>query len=191
MARRRYDPERRERIIEAACSSIAMNGVRGTTNRVVAAMCDVPLGSMTYHFTDTDELLFEAFGRYVQRVREAVERRIVPGLAPDEAIDAVVDLIHVDLQDEQVDSRIAYELYGMGMRNQRYWQLLIEMTDIGRQALREHFEEDVAEAINTYIEGASTHLTLGSAPRPPEHTRTVIRRLASGGWDEPISGRAR
>lgn len=60
VSKRRLDPDRRSRIIDAALDVIAEKGVAGTTHRRVAAMADVPLGSMTYRFHSMDELLREA-----------------------------------------------------------------------------------------------------------------------------------
>ncbi|GAA1650763.1 TetR/AcrR family transcriptional regulator [Georgenia ruanii] len=54
---RRYDPERRLRIVESALEVIEEHGIAALTFRAVAAAADVPLGSTTYHFVDKDELL--------------------------------------------------------------------------------------------------------------------------------------
>ena len=51
----RYDPGRRERIIDACLDVIAEHGVAGTSHRRVAAAARVPLGSMTYHFDGMDD----------------------------------------------------------------------------------------------------------------------------------------
>ena len=61
MADRRFDPERKDRIIEACLDVIAERGVAGTSHRVVAAAAGVPLGSMTYHFDGMADLLHQAF----------------------------------------------------------------------------------------------------------------------------------
>jgi len=45
--RRRKDPGRRDRIIDACLEVIAEHGVAGTSHRRVAAAAGVPLGSMT------------------------------------------------------------------------------------------------------------------------------------------------
>ncbi|HWH26589.1 MAG TPA: TetR family transcriptional regulator [Pseudolysinimonas sp.] len=57
LRRRRYDPDRRERIIEAAFRVIARDGLGGMTHRSVAREADIPVGSTTYHFADKDDLL--------------------------------------------------------------------------------------------------------------------------------------
>ena len=69
---RRYDPGRRDRIINACLDVIAETGVAGTSHRKVAEAADVPLGSMTYHFSGMNELLHEAFSRFAGTASEQV-----------------------------------------------------------------------------------------------------------------------
>ena len=57
---RRYDPDRRQRIIDAAIRVVGEKGLAGLTHRAVAAAADVPLGSTTYHFRTLDELTVAA-----------------------------------------------------------------------------------------------------------------------------------
>ncbi len=57
---RRYDPERRQRIIDAAIRVVGEKGLAGLSHRSVAAEADVPLGSTTYHFATLDELMVAA-----------------------------------------------------------------------------------------------------------------------------------
>lgn len=71
---RRYDPERRDRIIDACLDVVAAHGVAGTSQRRVAAAADVPLGSVTYHFAGRDELLREAFGRFTRQASAQFDR---------------------------------------------------------------------------------------------------------------------
>ena len=60
---RRYDPERRQRIIDAAIRVAELKGIAALSHRTVAAEADVPLGSTTYHFAGLDELLVAALDR--------------------------------------------------------------------------------------------------------------------------------
>src|SRR5262245_49236743 len=61
---------RREAILDAALALIAAKGVEAVTHRSVAAEAEVPLGSTTYYFASRDELVREAFRRYVTRELE-------------------------------------------------------------------------------------------------------------------------
>ncbi|MFR9791842.1 TetR/AcrR family transcriptional regulator [Streptomyces sp. MB22_4] len=57
---RRYDPDRRQRIIDAAIRVAGRDGLAALSHRTVAAEADVPLGSTTYHFATLDDLLVAA-----------------------------------------------------------------------------------------------------------------------------------
>ncbi|MYX24216.1 TetR family transcriptional regulator, partial [Streptomyces sp. SID8380] len=59
-AARRYDPDRRQRIIDAAIRVVGRSGIAGLSHRSAAAEADVPLGSTTYHFATLDDLLVAA-----------------------------------------------------------------------------------------------------------------------------------
>ena len=45
---------------------IAEHGVAGTTHRLIAAAADVPLGSLTYHFSSLEDLRAQAFQRHAE-----------------------------------------------------------------------------------------------------------------------------
>ncbi len=69
---RRYDPDRRTRIIDAALRVIVADGIAGLSHRSVAAEADVPLGSTTYHFGSLDELLTAALRRSNENFAQAL-----------------------------------------------------------------------------------------------------------------------
>lgn len=79
---RRYDPERRGRIIDAAIRVVGAKGIAGLSHRSVAAEADVPLGSTTYHFASLDELLIAALRRSNENFARAM-RESEALLAPD------------------------------------------------------------------------------------------------------------
>ena len=83
--------------------------------RVAAA--DVPLGSMTYHFTGMDELLTEAFTRFADRAASRFERRMDGVATLEDARHEVAALINQDPASD--DSRaliITQELYTLAAR---------------------------------------------------------------------------
>ncbi|MGO1543313.1 MAG: TetR/AcrR family transcriptional regulator [Gulosibacter sp.] len=77
---RRFDPGRRERLIEAALLVVEDRGMDGLTFRAVAEKANVPLGSTTYHFTDKIELVQEMLRttriRSRNYAREALEKAV-------------------------------------------------------------------------------------------------------------------
>ena len=52
---------------------MSRDGIAATTHRAIAAEADVPLGSLTYHFSGLDELRVEAFRRLAARMSSAYE----------------------------------------------------------------------------------------------------------------------
>jgi AcrR family transcriptional regulator len=93
---RRFDPERKSRIVDATIGVIAEHGVTGTTHRRIAAAANVPLGSLTYHFTGLEDLLAQAFQRHSERMSPLYEAHFEGVGSRAEFIDAVTDLIHGD-----------------------------------------------------------------------------------------------
>ena len=174
---RRYDPGRRDRIIDAALDCIAQEGVAGTSHRKVAALAGVPLGSMTYHFAGMDELLIEAFTRFATTISEAFELRMQSSTDTQAAIDAVVDLIHDDLQRSNHEHVITYELYTLAARRPEFRTITEGWMQASRRALERHFTPDIARALDAYIEGAALHIALDNTPPGPDQTRSAIRRL--------------
>src|SRR4051794_6151712 len=93
MARRRYDPGRRDRIIDACLDVIAEHGVAGTSHRKVAEAADVPLGSMTYHFAGMEDLLHEALSRFADHASAQLESALASVHDADTATHAITEAI--------------------------------------------------------------------------------------------------
>jgi DNA-binding transcriptional regulator YbjK len=87
----------RQRIVDAALDIIGRHGVRGLTNRAVAAAAQVSLGSVTYHFPSQRALLrtcLLAFAdqeaaRMADIARRLAEHPVPPAAAAVAAEDAV------------------------------------------------------------------------------------------------------
>ena len=110
MSARRHDPNRRQRIIEVALDVIAEHGVAATTHRKVAQAADVPLGSLTYHFTGLDDLLAAAFTKLADDTADGFEAALAGAGSPDAAREAVVGLITGELLGARRNILLTYEL---------------------------------------------------------------------------------
>lgn len=176
---RRFDPGRRDRIIDAAIDCIAEEGVAGTSHRKVAARADVPLGSMTYHFDNMDELLVEAFTRFTAMIAETFEQRMQDVPDAEAALDAVVDLIHVDLQRSNREHVVTYELYTLAARQNRFRSITNQWMRASRSALSRHFPPDTVRILDNYIEGAALHIALDTEPQARAETRAALELLAA------------
>ncbi|WP_243228874.1 TetR/AcrR family transcriptional regulator [Microbacterium sp. CIAB417] len=174
----RYDPERRDRIIDACLDVIAERGVAGTTHRRVAEAAGVPLGSMTYHFAGMDELLREAFTRFSHSIADGFEARLGHEMTREQAEDAVVDLIQQDVFAGHRELVLSHELYTLAARDERYRELTSAWMARSRVALERHFDPVTAQLLDAMIEGVSIHSALDVTPTDRALIREAVRRIA-------------
>ncbi|GIG23614.1 TetR family transcriptional regulator [Cellulomonas chitinilytica] len=172
--RRRFDPDRRDRIIDACLQVIGEVGVAGASNRRIAAAAGVPLGSMTYHFTDTDELLREAFERFAHQVSDRFEESMARATTVDEARRAVVDLIGTEVLVDPHELVLTHELYTLAARDPGYRRLTHAWMARSRHALERHFDPTTARVLDALIEGLTIHRALDTEPHEPDEVRRAV-----------------
>jgi DNA-binding transcriptional regulator YbjK len=175
---RRYDPGRRDRLIDAALTVIAERGVAGTTHREIARAADVPLGSMTYHFSCLDEVLAEAFTRHADSVARIFDERMRAAPDYDAAVEAVITLVSQDLlgSGSGRDMVLAAELYVAAARNPALKAVTQAWMARSRQALERHFDPTTARELDALIEGLVLHSALSTDPMTPAQIRHAIER---------------
>lgn len=176
---RRTDPHRRDRIIDACLDLIAAEGVAGVSHRKVAALADVPLGSMTYHFAGMDELLHEAFTRFAVSVSDGFERRMAEAHDRDGAIRAVIDIINEDVLSNARDTVLTHELYTIAAREPAFRTLTNAWMLRSRTALERHFDPVTARVIDALIEGLTIHRALDTQAPPPGLVQEAVLRATS------------
>lgn len=176
-APRRFDPERRDRIITASLDLIAEVGVAGISHRKVAARADVPLGSMTYHFESMGELLRESFARFAATISDRLEHRLSAASTPAEARDAVVDLIHHGILGDTRELVLTLELYTLAARQPVYREINRNWMSASRRALERHFDPRTARELDALVEGLSIHLALAPERHGRDLTEDAVRRI--------------
>ncbi|HMR49417.1 MAG TPA: TetR family transcriptional regulator [Arachnia sp.] len=174
---RRNDPHRRDRIIDACLGVIAEVGVAGASHRKVAAAADVPLGSMTYHFSGMDELLREAFTRFASRIAEGFERRMASATDADSAREAVATIILEDVFGDQRDLVLTHELYTLASREEAFRDITAGWMARSRATLERHFDPETARLLDALIEGLTIHRALDVERRDPAEVRRAVDRL--------------
>ena len=177
---RRYDPGRRDRIIDACLDVIATTGVAGTSHRKVAEAAGVPLGSMTYHFSGMNDLLHEAFSRFAGTASEQFEQRMAAASDTCTAKQAIADAItHVVLK-RQRDLVLTHELYTLAARDPAYRDITNAWMSRSRRTLEQHFDPATARILDALVEGLSIHRAddqeARTVPDGP-HTTTGSYRL--------------
>ena len=185
MATRRTDPERRSRIIDASLELLAAEGVAGTSHRKVAVRADVPLGSMTYHFENMDELLREAFTRFASTVILRFEERLGAASTPEEARQAVAEIIRQDVFPSADDLVLTHELYTLAARVPAFREITQQWMTRSRRALELHFDPVTARQLDALIEGLTIHRALDTEPYNHSVTVEAIRRITAAGAPTP------
>ena len=176
-AARRYDPERKSRIVDAAIEVIAAQGVAGTTSRRIAAAADVPLGSLTYHFAGLDDLFGQAFQRHAERMSPLYEAHFEEVRDRTGFIEAVTDLIHGDAGADVRDWAVAYELYLAALRNPALRSVTDAWMRRSRAVLERFVDPVTARGVDALIEGLVMHITLSTATYDRSETRAIVARV--------------
>ena len=178
---RRHDPQRAERILDATIAVIAEHGVAGTTHRLVAAAADVPLGSMTYHFTGLDDLRARAFTRHAERMAASYEAHFAGVRSRADVVDAVTDLVHGDAGADDGDWAVAYELYLAALRDPALRTVTESWMRRSRSVLERFVDPVTARGVDALIEGLLMHKILSTGPVAREQTREIVARVVDGG----------
>ncbi|MDT0397416.1 MULTISPECIES: TetR family transcriptional regulator [Streptomyces] len=179
MATGHTDPHRRARILAAALDLIAEEGVAGVSHRKIAVRAGVPLGSMTYHFTGIDGLLLEAFTGYADHIVTVFEHHLAPATTPDEAREAVTDLIHTLAEGPRRDLILTQELYTLAARHEPYRTLCAHWMARSRTLLEHHFPPRTARQLDALIEGLTLHRALDDTPPDRTLTRDAVVRVTA------------
>lgn len=181
--RRRYDPDRRDRIIDACLDVIAEAGVAGTSHRRVAAAAGVPLGSMTYHFAGMDDLLAEAFERFATTTSLRFQQRLAGCADREQAEEAVVGTILHDVFSTQRDLVLTHELYTLAARETPFREITNRWMSRSRAALERFWDPLTARILDALIEGLTVHRALDTVPHDDRAVREAVRRVAGGKRD--------
>jgi DNA-binding transcriptional regulator YbjK len=176
-AQRRYDPGRRDRIISACLDVIAESGVAGTSHRKVAEAADVPLGSMTYHFTGMHDLLHEAFSRFAQAASDQFEERIAAAHDAETAKQTIADAIFYDVLSDQRDLVLTHELYTLAARDPAYRDITNAWMAQSRRTLEQYFDPTTARILDALVEGLSIHRALDNEPHDMAIVTAALERI--------------
>lgn len=173
---RRYDPDRRQRIIDAAIRVVGAKGIAGLSHRSVAAEADVPLGSTTYHFKTLDDLLVAA-------LRQA-NGAWAPVLALREGEDlagALARLLGEVLAADRGRVELEYELYLAALRRPALRPVAAEWCEAVVEALADHTDPVTARALVAVMDGMGLQVLLTGAAYEEPYAREVLRRVLRPG----------
>lgn len=174
--RRRRDPDRRGRIIDAAIAVIEEVGVAGTTMRLVAKKAEVPLGSLTYHFADREELLRAAFERFDEVVVSGMIADLRAAKSAEQLLDVVARVICGP--SDRRTLLLTLELFAYASRREDMRPFVEKVLERTRREFMRFFSPCAAAALDALLEGAYIHRTFEQTPVTFREARILLRRLA-------------
>lgn len=174
---RRYDPDRRGRIIDAALDVIAEVGVAGASHRVIAKKADVPLGSMTYHFESFDQLMEEAFRKLSFEVSQRYIDELESARSIEDAREVVVQLISGGIWATERNMSLQFELYAYMARHKDLRAVVRDWMGRSREAFGKHFDTETAAALDAFLEGVTIHNFAHANAMSIEVVREMVARL--------------
>ncbi|MGW1069863.1 TetR/AcrR family transcriptional regulator [Streptomyces aureus] len=178
---RRYDPGRRQRIIDAAIRVVGAKGIAGLSHRSVAAEADVPLGSTTYHFRTLDDLMVAALRQVNEGFAEVVAAR---GTLEDSRADLAAELaglIGEWLAGDRTGVELEYELYLAALRRPALRPVAAEWIDSLVGPLSCRTDPVTARALVALLDGICLQVLLTDTPYDEGYAREVLGRILGGG----------
>ncbi|MET4646806.1 TetR/AcrR family transcriptional regulator [Streptomyces sp. NPDC058232] len=174
---RRYDPERRGRIIDAAIRVVGAKGIAGLSHRSVAAEADVPLGSTTYHFASLDELLIAALRRSNENFARAM-RESEALLAPDaDLAEELARLLGEWFSGGRGRPELEYELYLAALRRPALRPVAAEWTDGTAELLARRTDLATARALTALMDGICLQVLLTGGTYDAAYAREMLARI--------------
>lgn len=178
---RRYDPERRQRIIDAAIRVVGTKGIAGLTHRSVAAEADVPLGSTTYHFTTLDELMVAA----LRQSNEGFAKVMAASSAFDDPeadlAGALARVLGEWFAGERSGVELEYELYLAALRRPALRPVAAEWCQGLADVIAPRTDPVTARALVALMDGISLQVLLTGGEYDEAYTREVLNRLLGPG----------
>ncbi|MFP3990507.1 TetR family transcriptional regulator [Streptomyces sp. E11-3] len=174
---RRYDPERRQRIIDAAIRVVGRKGIAGLSHRSVAAEADVPLGSTTYHFKSLDDLMVAALRQTNEGFAKAVRNH---GGLEDPRTDLAAELAQLTgewISGERTGVELEYELYLAALRRPALRPVAAEWCAGVADIVARRTDPVTARALVALIDGICLQVLLTGGAYDEAYTREMLGRI--------------
>ncbi|NGO07428.1 TetR family transcriptional regulator [Streptomyces sp. HC44] len=174
---RRYDPDRRQRIIDAAIRVVEAKGIGGLSHRSVAAEADVPLGSTTYHFKTLDELMVAALRQANEGFAKVIAAR---GGLEDTGSDLAGDLAGLVgewLAGDRTAVVLEYELYLAALRRPALRSVAAECGQDLAERISRRTDPATARALVALVDGICLEVLLTGRAYDEEYAREMLARV--------------
>ncbi|MGW1349430.1 TetR/AcrR family transcriptional regulator [Streptomyces sp. NPDC002409] len=182
---RRYDPGRRDRIIDAAIRVVGAEGIAGLSHRSVAAEADVPLGSTTYHFASLDELLIAALRRSNENFAEVIRGSGALGDPDADLAGELAGLLGEYFSGGRGRAELEYELYLAALRRPALRPVAAEWTDGVAELLSRRTDPATARALVALMDGICLQVLLTGGEYDEAYAREMLGRIVGRRGDRP------
>lgn len=172
--RRANDPKRREKIIQATLEAVKTYGVHAVTHRKIAAIAQVPLGSMTYYFAGMDALLSEAFTLFTENMSRQYQDFFAQVTDAEGACQAITEMIYGSQVTTPDNMALMYQLSdkpALKIVMQNWMQR-------SQNTLAQWFDAQTARALDAFIEGMTLHFVTDRTPLAREAILQMVKRIA-------------
>ncbi|MGW3207415.1 TetR/AcrR family transcriptional regulator [Streptomyces sp. NPDC001135] len=174
---RRYDPDRRRRIIDAAIRVVGRDGIAGLSHRSVAAEADVPLGSTTYHFATLEELMVAALRQANENFARVLAERLPEQDGDGDLAGELAGALGEWLGGDRTGVELEYELYLAALRRPALRPVAAEWTEDAAALLARRTDPVTARALLALMDGISLQVLLTGGSYDEEYTRAALARL--------------
>ncbi|WP_282702132.1 TetR family transcriptional regulator [Streptomyces sp. CC219B] len=172
---RRYDPERRQRIIDAAIRVVGEKGLAGLSHRSVAAEADVPLGSTTYHFSTLDELMVAALRQASEGFAKVIASR--GGLRGTDLAGELAGWTGEWLAGDRTGVELECELYLAALRRPALRPVAAEWAQDLADLIAQHTDPVTARALVALMDGICLQVLLTGTPYDEGYAREMLGRV--------------
>ncbi|MEV0776062.1 TetR family transcriptional regulator [Streptomyces sp. NPDC050428] len=177
---RRYDPERRQRIIDAALRVVGRSGIAGLSHRTVAAEADVPLGSTTYHFASLDELLVAALRQANEGFATVVRENRALADPECDIADELARITGHWLAGDRTGVELEYELYLAALRRPALRPVAADWCVGVTATLADRVDPLTARAVVALLDGICLQVLLTGREYDAGYTREMLGRILAG-----------
>ncbi|WP_432139326.1 MULTISPECIES: TetR/AcrR family transcriptional regulator [unclassified Streptomyces] len=176
---RRHDPERRQRIIDAAIRVVGRKGLAGLSHRSVAAEADVPLGSTTYHFETLDDLMVAALRQAGEGFDKALAAHDRLDDTGSDLARELAALLGEWLGGERTGVELEYELYLAALRRPALRPVAAEWAGAFAGRLARRTDAVTARALVALVDGICLQVLLTDEPYDEEYAREALARVVA------------
>ncbi|MBS1843140.1 MAG: TetR family transcriptional regulator [Actinobacteria bacterium] len=189
--RGRNDPERPQRIVDAAKRLIARDGVNALTHRAIAEEADVPLGSTTYYFRSLDDIIVAALEQAIQEDSEKLTRWAEAVNASGDLARAITDRIMEDSSDREREL-IWYRLYLWGATSPVAQELCYRWSRVMTTVLERFTDPRTAEVLSTLYDSLLMRVLISGGRVDSDDVERVVRSvLDAPGTQDRLAARGR